>query len=262
MDGEVAVRGASVTSGYLDNPEANQAAFREGWFHTGDMGRLDSDGFLFLTGRLKEMIDRGGEKVNPEEVEGALEAHPAVAEAAVFAISHRTLGEDVAAAVVLREGAVASEVEMRRFAAVRLARFKVPRRIVFLERDSAHGNRKAAAGATGGAVSKRHSMARAAAGRHGYRRTAMTLGRSAIGALLAIAVPAAIWFAPLGADATARHALAVAAFMIVAWIASGLPHALTGMRGATCSGRWAWSRSAWPSAALRIRRRGSCSGPS
>lgn len=132
-EGEIAVRGASVTSGYLDAPEANQAAFRNGWFHTGDIGRLDSEGFLFITGRLKEIINRGGEKIIPQDVEDVFMACPAVAEAAVFAVAHPTLGEDVAAAVVLRSGAAASALELRRFAATRLAPFKVPRRIVFLD---------------------------------------------------------------------------------------------------------------------------------
>jgi acyl-CoA synthetase (AMP-forming)/AMP-acid ligase II len=133
LEGEIAVRGASVTSGYLDDPEANQAAFRDGWFHTGDIGRLDGEGFLFITGRLREIINRGGEKIVPQEVDKVLAAHPALADAAAFAVAHRTLGEDVAAAVVLRTGATASELELRRFAATRLARFKVPRRIVFMD---------------------------------------------------------------------------------------------------------------------------------
>jgi acyl-CoA synthetase (AMP-forming)/AMP-acid ligase II len=132
LEGEVIVRGPSITSGYLDDPEANNATFRNGWFHTGDIGRLDSEGFLFLTGRLKEMINRGGEKILPQEVDDALASHPAVEEAAIFAVAHPTLGEDVAA-VVLRSGAAASELELRRFAATRLAAFKVPRRIVFVE---------------------------------------------------------------------------------------------------------------------------------
>jgi acyl-CoA synthetase (AMP-forming)/AMP-acid ligase II len=133
-DGEIAVRGPSVASGYLDNPEATQAAFRDGWFHTGDLGRLDGDGFLFLTGRLKEMINRGGEKIVPEEVDRALAEHPAVAEAVAFAVPHRTLGEEVAAAVVLRTGATVTEAELRRFLAARLAAFKRPRRIAFVDR--------------------------------------------------------------------------------------------------------------------------------
>jgi acyl-CoA synthetase (AMP-forming)/AMP-acid ligase II len=133
LEGEIVVRGRSVTSGYLDSPEANRAAFRHGWFHTGDIGHLDSDGYLFITGRLKEMISRGGEKIIPQEVDDALAHHPAVAEAAVFAVAHPTLGEDLAAAVVLRCGAASSELELRRFLAARLAPFKIPRRILFVD---------------------------------------------------------------------------------------------------------------------------------
>ena len=132
-EGEIVVRGPSVTAGYLDNPEANQSAFRDGWFRTGDLGRMDQDGFLFIRGRLKEQINRGGDKISPQDVEAVLMGHPAVADAAACAIPHATLGEDVAAAVVLREGACASESELRRFAATRLAPFKVPRRIVLID---------------------------------------------------------------------------------------------------------------------------------
>lgn len=133
QEGEIVVRGSSVTSGYLDNPEANQGAFRDGWFRTGDIGRLDTEGFLYITGRLKEMINRGGKKIAPQDVEAVLIGHPAVADAAACAVPHQTLGEDVAAAVVLRPGHSASEAELRRFAAAHLAPFKVPRRIVLIE---------------------------------------------------------------------------------------------------------------------------------
>jgi non-ribosomal peptide synthetase component E (peptide arylation enzyme)/thioesterase domain-containing protein len=132
-EGEVVVRGPTLMSGYIDNPEANQAAFLNGWFRTGDIGRVDRDGFLFIIGRRKEMIDRGGKKIAPQEVDNALVLHPAVAEVAAFAIPHRTLVEDIAAAVVLRPGASVSELELRRFAAERLAAYKIPRRIVFVE---------------------------------------------------------------------------------------------------------------------------------
>jgi acyl-CoA synthetase (AMP-forming)/AMP-acid ligase II len=131
--GQIVVRGPSVTSGYIDDPDANQSTFRNGWFHTGDIGRLDSEQFLFITGRLKEMIDRGGEKIIPQGVEDVLAAHPAVAEAVVFAVAHPTLGEDIAAVVVLRDGAAATALELRRFAANHLAPFKVPRRIEFVD---------------------------------------------------------------------------------------------------------------------------------
>jgi oxalate---CoA ligase len=134
-EGEIVVRGATVFSGYVDNPQATQAAFRDGWYKTGDVGRLDENGNLFVTGRLKEMINRGGEKVAPDEVDAAIAAHPAVLEAVAFAVPHPTLGEDVACAVVLREGneGQVSARELRRFAATQLTPFKVPRHIYFLD---------------------------------------------------------------------------------------------------------------------------------
>jgi acyl-CoA synthetase (AMP-forming)/AMP-acid ligase II len=130
--GEVVIRGPNVTAGYESNPEANAKAFTKGWFRTGDQGMLDADGYLVLTGRLKELINRGGEKVSPLEVDGVLSAHPAVAQALTFAIPHAKLGEEVGAAIVLREGAELSERELRDFAAGHLADFKVPRKVVFL----------------------------------------------------------------------------------------------------------------------------------
>jgi acyl-CoA synthetase (AMP-forming)/AMP-acid ligase II len=130
--GEVVIRGPNVTKGYEANPEANAKAFTNGWFRTGDQGMFDEDGFLMLTGRLKELINRGGEKVSPLEVDGVLSAHPAVAQALTFAIPHPKLGEEVGAAVVLREGATLTERELRDFAAGQLADFKVPRKVVFL----------------------------------------------------------------------------------------------------------------------------------
>jgi acyl-CoA synthetase (AMP-forming)/AMP-acid ligase II len=130
--GEVAIKGESVMSGYENNPEANASAFSFGWFRTGDEGYLDEDRYLYLTGRLKELINRGGEKVSPREVDEVLLQHPAVAQAVAFAIPHERLGEDVGAAVVLADGAVAGERELREYAAQRLADFKVPRRIVIV----------------------------------------------------------------------------------------------------------------------------------
>jgi acyl-CoA synthetase (AMP-forming)/AMP-acid ligase II/thioesterase domain-containing protein len=131
--GEIVIRGANVTPGYENNPQANQSAFTEGWFRTGDQGHLDAAGYLFLTGRIKELINRGGEKIAPREVDEALLDHPAVAQAIAFAVPHAKLGEDVAAAVVLRPGATAEEKELQVFAALRLADFKVPRRVLILE---------------------------------------------------------------------------------------------------------------------------------
>jgi acyl-CoA synthetase (AMP-forming)/AMP-acid ligase II len=128
--GEVVIRGENVTPGYENNPKANAEAFTSGWFRTGDQGVIDADGYLTLTGRLKEIINRGGEKISPREVDEALMDHPAVLQAVAFALPHALLGEDVGAAVVLREGAAASEHELRAFLMERLAPFKVPRKIV------------------------------------------------------------------------------------------------------------------------------------
>jgi acyl-CoA synthetase (AMP-forming)/AMP-acid ligase II/thioesterase domain-containing protein/acyl carrier protein len=131
--GEIVIRGPNVTAGYVDNADANAAAFVDGWLRTGDQGVLDEDGHLTITGRLKEIINRGGEKVAPTEVENALLAHPDVAEAAVFSIPHPRLGEDVAAAVVLRPDSVCSEGGLRRFVGEHVAPFKVPRQITFVD---------------------------------------------------------------------------------------------------------------------------------
>jgi acyl-CoA synthetase (AMP-forming)/AMP-acid ligase II len=126
------IRGPNVTSGYVANPAANAGAFTAGWFRTGDQGVLDGDGYLTITGRLKELINRGGEKISPREVDDLLMTHPAVAQAVTFALPHDKLGEEVAAAIVLREGRSATERELRDFVSARLADFKVPRKVVFL----------------------------------------------------------------------------------------------------------------------------------
>lgn len=131
--GEVVIRGRNVTEGYENNPTANASAFTNGWFRTGDQGTLDADGYLRLTGRLKELINRGGEKVSPLEVDAILMEHPSVAQCLTFALPHPKLGEEVAAAIVLREGTQADQQGLRDFASARLADFKVPRKIVFLD---------------------------------------------------------------------------------------------------------------------------------
>lgn len=131
--GEVVIRGLNVTPGYENNPKANAEGFRDGWFRTGDQGVLDDDGYLSITGRLKEIINRGGEKISPREVDEVLMDHPAILQVVTFAMPHPKLGEDVAAAVVLREGQSANEKQIREFAATRLADFKVPRSILFLD---------------------------------------------------------------------------------------------------------------------------------
>ncbi|MEQ1880677.1 MAG: AMP-dependent synthetase, partial [Burkholderiales bacterium] len=130
--GEIAIRGENVTSGYENNPKANAEAFTKGWFRTGDQGLMDAEGYLTITGRLKEIINRGGEKISPREVDEILLDHPAVQQCVTFAFPHDKLGEDVAAAVVLREGAQADEKALRTFVATRLTDFKVPRKILIL----------------------------------------------------------------------------------------------------------------------------------
>jgi len=130
--GEVVIRGPNVTSGYQNNPDANASSFVSGWFRTGDQGVIDSEGYLRLTGRLKEIINRGGEKISPREVDEVLMDHPSVAQVVTFSIPHPKLGEDVAAAIVLNDVEVSPE-DIRQYARTHLADFKVPRKVVFLE---------------------------------------------------------------------------------------------------------------------------------
>ncbi|AFZ60930.1 AMP-binding protein [Anabaena cylindrica FACHB-243] len=129
--GEVVVKGANVIDGYENNPDANATAFVNGWFRTGDQGIIDADGYLRLTGRIKELINRGGEKISPLEVDNVLLRHPAVAEALAFAIPHNSLGEEIHAAVVLK--LEVSEKELKQHCSNTLADFKVPKQIHILE---------------------------------------------------------------------------------------------------------------------------------
>lgn len=131
--GEVSIKGDTVVDGYENNPDANASSFTAGWFRTGDEGYLDEDGFLFLTGRLKEQINRGGEKISPIEVDEALLRHDRIAQAVTFAVPHEKLGEEVAAGVVLEAGAELTEREVKDFLNETLAAFKVPRTVLFLE---------------------------------------------------------------------------------------------------------------------------------
>ena len=131
--GEIVIRGANVTPGYADNPEANAQAFVQTWFRTGDLGVVDLEGYVFLTGRLKEIINRGGEKIAPREIDEVLLQHPLVAQAVTFALPHPQLGEDVAAAVVLHTPGTATVQALQEFVAAHLAAFKVPRQIVFVD---------------------------------------------------------------------------------------------------------------------------------
>jgi acyl-CoA synthetase (AMP-forming)/AMP-acid ligase II/acyl carrier protein len=124
--GEIALRGPTITRGYDNDAAATREAFRDGWFRTGDLGYLDEEGYLFIVGRIKEVINRGGQKVSPGEVEEVLLSHPDVVEAAAFPVPHARLGADVAAAVVLRSDATADAQKLRDFVRKRLASFKVP----------------------------------------------------------------------------------------------------------------------------------------
>ena len=129
--GELWVKGPSIVKGYWQNPDATAATFVDGWLRTGDIARLDEEGFCFILDRAKDMLIRGGENIYCVEVENALYEHPAVIDAAIVAIPHHSLGEEPGAVVTLKPGATASEAELRAFVAERLAAFKVPVKIVF-----------------------------------------------------------------------------------------------------------------------------------
>lgn len=132
-EGEIVIRGENVMGGYVAASEVNMTAFTEGWFRTGDQGRIDEDGYLFITGRIKEIINRGGQKIAPREVDEVLLAHPAVAEAVAFALPDARLGEAVGAAIVLKPEAEGLDARsLLSFAETRLAPFKLPRRVVFV----------------------------------------------------------------------------------------------------------------------------------
>lgn len=131
--GEIVLRGPAITRGYDNDIAATKSAFRDGWFRTGDLGYLDRDGYLFIVGRIKDVIKRGGQQVAPAEVEAAFLAHPDVIEAVAFSVPHERLGEDVAAAIVLGPNARVSEQALRKFASERLANYKVPGLIRFVD---------------------------------------------------------------------------------------------------------------------------------
>jgi len=131
--GEIIIRGKNVITGYLENPEANAKSFWQGWLRTGDLGCMDSEGYLYIKGRAKELINRGGEKISPREVEEALLADGSVSEAVAFPVPHPTLGEDVAAAVVLKGGHSVREGDLRAGLLKTLAQYKVPQRIFFVD---------------------------------------------------------------------------------------------------------------------------------
>jgi long-chain acyl-CoA synthetase len=130
-EGEICLRGGNICAGYWQDPGATRQAFQDGWFHTGDIGHLDADGYLYITDRKKDLIIKGGENISSREIEEALYLHPAVAEAAVVGMPDAVFGEEICAVVQLKPGAEASDEEIRRHVGQHLARFKVPRRVVF-----------------------------------------------------------------------------------------------------------------------------------
>ncbi len=131
--GEIVIQGPNVMTAYENNPTANADAFYDGWFRTGDQGVMDDDGYVAITGRLKEIINRGGEKISPREVDEIIMEHPAVHQCVTFAMPHEMLGEEVAAAIVLRQGTTATDKELREFASARLAPYKVPKKVLILD---------------------------------------------------------------------------------------------------------------------------------
>jgi long-chain acyl-CoA synthetase len=131
--GEIAIKGANVMKEYWHKPDETAEDLREGWFHTGDMGHIDEDGYVFIDDRKKDMIIRGGENVYPREIEEVLYQHDAVKEVAVVGVEHERLGEEVGAAVVLKEKDSVSADDLREFALEKLAKFKCPTKIWFLD---------------------------------------------------------------------------------------------------------------------------------
>ena len=132
-EGEIVVRGPNVMGGYLKNPEATREALdSEGWLHTGDLGRQDEDGYVFVTGRLKELIIKGGENISPREIDDVLYSHPAVMEAGTVGIPDDHYGEDVVACVVIKEDFPCTEHELIEYCAARVGAFKAPRAIYFM----------------------------------------------------------------------------------------------------------------------------------
>jgi len=130
--GEIVIRGPNVFHAYEKNPGANKNAFCDGWFRTGDQGYMDEEGYFYITGRLKEIVNRGGEKISPREVDEVLLEHSAINQAVAFGIPHASLGEDLAAAVVLKDAHTVSKQDLRQFVFDRLADYKVPSQIIFV----------------------------------------------------------------------------------------------------------------------------------
>ena len=132
QEGEISIRGTNVTRGYINNEKANAEAFTNGgFFRTGDQGKLDADGYVIITGRIKELINKGGEKISPIELDNTLSQHPAVAEAVSFAIDDELYGQEVAVAIVPKDGQSVTEDEIQKYMKEKVAKFKVPKRVFF-----------------------------------------------------------------------------------------------------------------------------------
>lgn len=133
-EGEISIRGENVTSGYLNNKKANDESFtKEGWFRTGDQGKLDNEGYVFITGRIKELINRGGEKISPIELDGALLSHPAVGEAVSFGIPSEMYGQEVACVLILKDGETLTAESLQAYMTEKVAKFKVPKMVYFTD---------------------------------------------------------------------------------------------------------------------------------
>ena len=130
--GEICIKGDNVTLGYDNNPEANKSSFTNGWFRTGDQGYFDQNGYLKISGRLKEIINKGGEKISPLEVDNILMDHPLIEQAVCFGYEDKMLGEDIAAAIIVKEGKNCSETDVKTYAQEKLAKFKIPKKIFFV----------------------------------------------------------------------------------------------------------------------------------
>lgn len=129
-EAEICIRGENVTKGYLNNPEANKTSFTEnGFFRTGDQGKQDEDGYVIITGRIKELINKGGEKISPVEIDNVVAQNPSVAEAVSFAIADEMYGQDIGLALVLKDGAKATPEDLRKWIATKVAKFKVPKQV-------------------------------------------------------------------------------------------------------------------------------------
>lgn len=131
-EGEVCIKGTNVTLGYENNPEANKSSFSNGWFRTGDQGYFDKDGYLKISGRLKEIINKGGEKISPLEIDNVLMNHPAIEQAVCFGYNDKMLGEDIATAIIVKEGKKCSEDDIKSYSKEKLAKFKIPKKIFFV----------------------------------------------------------------------------------------------------------------------------------